>query len=388
MPNQSPLAGGDSISFHTYTSLEAIDDEFLDSWRRLSSNSLFDNAFTSPDFVIPSIRWLTPEIQFIIIGAAKVGDDGSTLIALGVFEDVASTFSIPYRHLHVYKSIHSFLSGILISCDHAEEGLAALFGYLKSQGHWHSVRIDHCPNPIDGANEHLETLDGLNVKWCELNRYQRAVLDQSLNPSNSVFNGVSKRTRKSISRNRRKLDECGEVTWSLIRGSDIDEINIDRFIEIEDSGWKKEKGTSIAANPEQAGFLREMMNGFCANNQVFICELGINGKIACSTINLLCGQTMFAFKIGRLSEYDSFGVGIITEYCLMEKVGELLPEIGYMDSGSQPGSYIESLWKEKRTLVSGTYALSRRSKLHTQFLLIKSQARRRLKNWLKPAGRD
>ena len=81
----------------------------------------------------------------------------------------------------------------------------------------------------------------------------------------------------------------------------------------------------------------------------------MNGKVIASTSNLISGCAGFAFKIGWDEAFSKLGPGILNEVEFMKYFPELLPSIKYVDSGAGDGSFIEKLWPDHVSLVSGFY---------------------------------
>ena len=346
-----------SVSIQEYRSLADITDEFLADWRNLEDSTFEDNVYLSPDFVIPAIARLTPDIDFVIFAVRTNSPNSEKLIAVGVFEEGKSCMRFPFRYLTAYQSIHSFLSGLMISQDSLDMAVSGFFDYLRNSA-WSAIRFDDFPDGF-ASNTHIcKLLDQKRIVWHQLSQYERAVLS---NTALGLEDGPaisSKKTRKSIARNHKKLSECGEVEYRILLGENVTDEVMQAFVNVENSGWKKDEGSSLASNKNETMFFNEMMSLFAKRKRAFFCELRLDGEVICSTSNMISGKTGFAFKIGRSSEYDKFGVGMITESLFVEDAQNHLSGLNSIDSGSQPGSYIEKLWDGRRVLTSGFYSLN------------------------------
>jgi hypothetical protein len=151
-------------------------------------------------------------------------------------------------------------------------------------------------------------------------------------------------------------------------------------LELEHTGWKKAKNSSLLSHAKDEAFFREMMNGFAQSDRAFFTELSMNGKVIASTSNLISGVAGFAFKIGWDEAFSKLGPGILNEVEFMKYFPELLPKIRYVDSGAENGSFIEKLWPDQISLVSGFYLSNPRMKPLFQGIDFIRKVKRRLLN--------
>lgn len=80
----------------------------------------------SPSFVLPAIQYLVdPRATHLV---AVYGPDAGVLCGLGIFTYSAGSIDFPLPHFVAFKSVHSYLSGLLISKSDPEAIAKALFG--------------------------------------------------------------------------------------------------------------------------------------------------------------------------------------------------------------------------------------------------------------------
>ena len=125
-------------------------------------------------------------------------------------------------------------------------------------------------------------------------------------------------------------------------------------------GWKAEEKTSLLRR-RQDQFFREMIDGFARHGRAFFTELTLGNKVIASTSNLISGNAGFAFKIGWDTGLARMSPGILNEAEFIRNVPDLFPDLEYIDSGAEEGSFIENLWSDRQTLVSGFYATKKLS---------------------------
>jgi hypothetical protein len=154
---------------------------------------------------------------------------------------------------------------------------------------------------------------------------------------------------------KRLLEEKGNVRWRALFGTEVEDGNIEHFLEVEHMGWKGERGTSLRSRPSHEVFFREMVNGFREGERLFFTEMCLDGVVIASTSNLISGGAGFAFKIGYHPGYAKMSPGVLNEVEFIQHAPNLCKLLSYIDSGALEGSYIDQLWAGRRILVSGTF---------------------------------
>ena len=331
---------------------EELDAPFLASWNALESRALAPNAFLSPNFVLPAVRHLTPHADVRIAAIEMFG----TLCGLGVFELRGPTRALPVRHLASYECIHSYAGSVLIDRECASTTLNALFRFLIQPGaDWHAVQISKFPG--DGPFFHSWNQHAPGLKWHESARVERSILRPSAIDETYLRTHLQSRS-KDCARLLRNLSKQGEVTWKYIPANEISDANVERFLELEHMGWKAEGGTSLLSSASNANFFREMISTFCQRGQAFLTELHVNGEAIASIVNLTSGDAGFTFKVAWHADFARYAPGILNEFEFMRHAAEHCSALDYIDSGAEPGSYIDGLWRDRRTLISGVYPTS------------------------------
>ena len=193
------------------------------------------------------------------------------------------------------------------------------------------------------------------LPWGEYGRTPRALLVPSAAGESYLTTHLASRY-KAHRRSLRRLGEHGAVCWRVQRGSAVPVACVERFLELEDMGWKGQQGTSLRARAEDEHFFRVMIDGFSRCGRVFFTELCVNQEVIASTSNVVSGNAGFAFKVGWHPGYAKLAPGLLNELELIRHAPTLGAELAYIDSGAAPGSYIDDLWPGRRWLTSGLYA--------------------------------
>jgi len=337
---------------------DKVDDKTIAAWADLEARAVVPNAFMSPYFVLPSLRYLeSPEDVFGMF-VEKASGGVSTLVGVALFKVRKPTRRFPLKHLAAFESIHSYLSDFLIDRDHEADALKVVYSYVTDKKRpWHALYLnDFSPDRLlDGEAAALASDFGM--EWTAFHRWQRAVFNLTGYDGN-VLTYLSKNQRKNYQRNLRNLQKLGHVGWTMVRGTKSMDRAVDEFIRLEHMGWKGRDGTSLYSNMDHMRFFREIVGGFNEVGRVYFTELDLNGKCISSTSNLISGKAGFAFKMGWDVEYAKHGPGIVNEIKTLEYGKELLSGLEYIDSSAAPESYINDLWTGRRDIVNGMFSFT------------------------------
>jgi CelD/BcsL family acetyltransferase involved in cellulose biosynthesis len=324
-----------------------VSPTMVSAWSELESRSIEPNAYLSPHFVLPAIRHLDPGANVLI---ALVGRGSTDLAGVGIFRSVSGTRAFPLPHLVAYQSRHSFLNGLLLDRQHAAQALDALFDHLRAmRWWWHGLEFGGTwgDGPLSELINTTAVQRGISRHtW---NMRARAILVPSANPD-SLDTIVRSR---DAGRRMRRLQECGEVRWTLHRQGGIPERSVETFLDLEHRGWKGESKTSLRSNPADEAFFREAVSRFGAVDRAFFTELSLDNRVIASTSNFISGDVGFAFKIGWLPDLAKLSPGVLNEIELIRRVRQgVCSDLTFLDSGASEGSFIDKLWPSRRPLVS------------------------------------
>jgi len=346
-----------------FTSIDEISDEFLLKWRELESNSLSPNLYLSPDFIIPSLLHLSPDIDFIIIGIYDISTD-NTLIGLSVFEIIKPSIKYPFCYLTTYQSCHSFLGGILLHKVDYIECIITLFNYIYSSTKYNAVEFRNFYLSDKYFNTINEAINKSSFNWHEFYQIERLILYPEKCTADYINNTINKKYYKNLKRKRRSLIKVGDLTFRTVYGRDIGKVNIDNFLYLESSGWKGINKTALNSTNEAKVFFHQLIEGFIENNAVFFTEIYIDDRCIATTCNFSIQNVGFAFKSAYDEEFRKYSPGIINEMYIIENAQSILHDINYVDSGAMPGSYLAKLWKDSYSLKSGMFALNKSTNIY------------------------
>ena len=345
-------------------------------WRALESRALEPNAYLSARFVLPALRWLPTTHPVWAISVHDSAAHGADLRGLGLFQPRAPRPLFPLPHAQVYTSPHSFLGGVLLDAGMAHAALQTMLEALSR--HTNGLRLSHIPSAGATARLVQEVVSERGDSWHEEEWISRACIVPSAGWANRWRQHLPAPRLQGYERQWRKLAESGEVSWHYLRGDQVQDRTVDRFIELEHAGWKGEQGTSLRSDPRHDGFFHEMTRAFRDDGDLFFTELRLSSDVIASSCNLVSGHNGFAFKVCFDPRYARRSPGILNELGFLKGLEAPVDHFRFIDSGSEPGSFIEQLWPDRIHLLSGSIALGSLASVAAQTAKALSQMRRRL----------
>jgi len=331
-----------------------LTEAFIAQWRALEADAVEPNPYLSPRFQLPAFQWLCdPKPDFLCVWRHE--DRQRLLVGLVVVMQKKGNSKLPFKHLRVFRSKHSFLGGMLIHSDFAAEVSDQMVKYFTSPK-TRFAGLLFSGMPAEGQMALLLKRAVINNrgKWFEDGRIERACLSgKESDGTRRQLYSISAKKKKDIRRKMRRLEEIGHVEWRYLEGKEITDESIERFLVLEHMGWKADTKTSLLSSEKEANYFREMIRNFRNSNGAFFCELLLDGEVISSTCNLKIMNRGYAFKVSWDPEYRKYSPGILNEVEFLEALDAGAIEMDYVDSGASADSYINDLWLDRVTLVAG-----------------------------------
>lgn len=337
-----------------------LEKRTIDAWRALETRALEPNAYLSPDFVLPALAHLDREAGIIalFVEALQPSDEKPHIVGVLLAQVSPGVLAFPLPHLRAYRSRHSYLSGTLLDKDYATSAMSALLEYIASQSsRWHGLEFEWLWGDGESYDVLRDACERLNLPTHERHGFSRAVLFPQRD--REQIEEAVKAELHALRRKVRRLREQGEVRWTLAPPGSISQA-AEKFMDLEHLGWKGDGGSSLRSSPGGESFFREMSANFAANGRALFAELLLNDRVIASTSNFSSSGSGFAFKIGWEPEFAKSSPGMLAELELMRALArgdDSLP-LGFWDSGTNEGSYIDRLWSSRRRVVTLSIASS------------------------------
>lgn len=123
--------------------------------------------------------------------------------------------------------------------------------------------------------------------------------------------GLSRNRRRSLRRGRRQLEAEGEVTFDVHTGVDGLDAALDELFAVEASGWKGQRGTAIASNPNTRRFYAEVARWAAERGWLRVATLRLDGRAIACDYSIAFGGTWYSLKSGYDESHRRFGPGAL-----------------------------------------------------------------------------
>lgn len=136
-----------------------------------------------------------------------------------------------------------------------------------------------------------------------------------------VRSDISSNLRKSLARHRNRIRRCGTVTLERLRGKE-GKNSWEEFVDIEDSGWKGQSGSSLRGVDATYGeFYRGLVSLMAAADTLQMYFLRMNGRYLAGSFSYVDGDVVHWYKTGYREEFAHLSPGNLL---LIEIVEDLL----------------------------------------------------------------
>lgn len=363
-------SASDGVLSARWISAHDVNSSLREQWAQLEQAAIEPNAFLSPDFVLPAVDHLAAqdEVQLVLIESTKPGGDETsksnrtTLVGLGAFTVQKGNRRFPFPHLQAFLSEHTYLTGLLIDRSCADAALKAFWQLIRNDRRWHGVNFVSRTKGTELGTFLEQTGRDAGAIWSEEWSHERAMLRPAALPDD-FLSTMSKNRRKSLRKSQRQLEQLGPVTFRTERPTADCDLFTTTFLELEDSGWKNGEGTSLLSSTQDSRWFTDAVAAFASRGNAVFCELLLGDTPVASTINFASGNELFAFKLGWDSSLASHSPGTLNELQTVLAAKQEWSDFQQVDSCASQGSFIEKLWSDRRTVTTGYFATSYRSRV-------------------------
>ena len=285
-------------------SVSEIDSQLIDQWEQLEDRAVEPNPFLSPHFVLPAIQHLTPKMEVVLLVFESVREFSSELVGLGIFERSRGTMVAPFPHLSAYATPgDTFLTNLLVDRSCSREVLTSFFEFLADQpASWQCVEFTQRSVDSPFGRELAEVAGEFGMRWIGW-EFARPILRPGETTPEQVDASLSRNRRKRVRKKRRQLESLGEVTFNIAHcGPDVN-LYAERFLRLEDMGWKGEAKSSLKSHPESEAFFLEMTAKFANANRMVFSELRVDDTLGRTTNGP--NRSIREFTLAELKTFDA-----------------------------------------------------------------------------------
>jgi CelD/BcsL family acetyltransferase involved in cellulose biosynthesis len=333
-----------------------------EQWDRLADRASEPNPFSERWMMLAAARHLGPGGETRAIAVWDDEEPGRELIGLIPVVIERGYAHLPIAFVRNWRHHHNFLGTPLIAAERECDFWSAVLIHLD-ESPW-AKGFFHLDNVVEDGPVHrglAEASAKLGRPCAVVHRLQRALLQSGLSPQAYYEAAVRKKKRKELKRLSARLAERGGVAYERLDARGDAERWCSDFLTLEASGWKGRSGSALATDPATEAFFREIFMGAHSAGRLEALRLTLDGKPIAMLVNFLTPPGSFSFKIAIDEDFAAFSPGVLIQIENLKLLGRA--DVDWMDScAAEDHSMINSLWRERRSVVRLSVPLSGRSR--------------------------
>jgi len=265
---------------------------------------LLQSTFASPMLSYP---WISAFFENKLVFGERwlclFAYEGDRLV--GVLPLIAvRSYNLPFRPLFLFKTAYDLLHTASVDCLtlRGRENLIETFvRYLRvSRKGWPLIRLRLLP-------ENSSSMIRLKQKksFCAIckpsgaENFIRLPADFS-----TYYDGLSHGFRRQLKRRGRKLEELRDVRFLLRETSRSAVENLAHLMDVESSGWKGERHSSIQADESNTALFRAAAERLAEQGWMEWNFLEADGKTLAAQFAIRINRTLYVLKIGYRDDYS------------------------------------------------------------------------------------
>ncbi len=345
------IGGAQRLGRPTLIALRDLTPGQLASWSELAQRAVEPNPFFEPEFVLPAARHLDAGHVALLVARDGAGEWLACM-------PVARHITYGRRRLPVFAAWRDPRYGCLGTPLVARSAVQVGVERLLEQA-LRASRAGVVALPLLGDDGPVA--EGLRLALAAHGRrpawrrgVKRAVMHRSTLEGGTA-GLVTSRHRRDLGRLARRLSETLGAPLEATETSSLDGA-VERFLTLEEAGWKGSRRTALICDHAHTLFFREMCAGFRAAGRLQLLELGTPETTVSAKCNLLSGEGVFCFRIAFDSAFAHFRPGLQLELRMLEVFRESMSQ-SFIDSCASPDSKLfANLWPERRPI--GSYLVA------------------------------
>jgi CelD/BcsL family acetyltransferase involved in cellulose biosynthesis len=130
---------------------------------------------------------------------------------------------------------------------------------------------------------------------------------------------LARKMRKELRRQRRRLEEQGELRFEFASGGERLNALLDEGFRVEGSGWKAERGTAIASDPAVERFYRAVARWAHDHGWLKLAFLRVDGHAVAFDMHVEAGGAAYVLKGGFDPDWARYSPGSVLTHGSLER---------------------------------------------------------------------
>lgn len=322
----------------TLFAVDELTAPHVEAWRSLAGRSVEPNPCFDPEFLLPALEHLDAERSVRLL---VITEDDVMRFCLPVVRG-SRWKRLPVDTLASWHHPYSVLGTPLVDRDRLRPTMERFVTYLTRDARHPRMTVLEWIGAGAVTDALAESCDPVVYS-----SFERPVLCRRAD--GDYLRMLSRHRRKSFARRRRQLEAALGEVHVVDRAGEEDAP--DRFLHVEQSGWKGEAGTAMASTPSHAAFFRAMARRFAEANRLELLSLEtVDHTVLAMAVRVLAGEGVFQLKIAYDESYRQFGPGRVLDLELLSAFHAREHE-QWVDSCTNPGNeFKEALYPGRRRI--------------------------------------
>ena len=311
-----PLAAPGLLSplVHTQRGGVEIIDRLADEWRNLCTEAENDQPFFHPEWIRAYIRAFAPHASLLLI---TVRVQGRLCLVLPLVEERCRFNGVPLQRLRAPVNAHPGRFDFVCSPGlDGETAVVAAWEHLKKLEGWNLLELRDIP--AGGAAGRLAAVaraDGFDA--VEVPELPNPYIPITHKPEMGKVLPRSSRLRTKLRQARRELVAQGALEFRCVETANKNDLQ--RFYQLEASGWKGRERSAINSAPSTRKFYDEIAESAARFGYLALYFLEWNGELLAAHFALLYRGRCYSPKVAYNEKFDRFAPGhLIVEEILRD----------------------------------------------------------------------
>lgn len=353
------LHGSAAAGFYSDMLIESLDTSECDAaiircWQELAESASDPNPFYEHWNLIEAINQLATDKVYLTL----LWQDKSRTRLDAVFPlSIETGFrGLPIKRTGLWRHPYCYLCTPLIRTGTASTVLPAIRKWITAHTELPSFTTLYWLNGDGQVVRDLEAGVSGHSPTGPRQDLQRASLELT-GSHNDYLATLRTKKRKEWARNWRRLGETGNLQTRIFDADNNPQefsAAIERFLALENSGWKGEQNSSLMAKNTDASWFGNMMVAAQTQSQGLLLEISLDERPVgmISVILSACGSTAYTLKIATDTEFKQYSPGSQTILRLTEHAYEKMPVIIIDSCAAENHPMINRLWPARRKVTN------------------------------------
>jgi CelD/BcsL family acetyltransferase involved in cellulose biosynthesis len=280
-------------------------DEFAAEWNALSDDAIEDQPFFRVDWIRAYFRAFEPQARILLITAYA---DGRLVLILPLIDEIATFSKVPVRRLRVpVNYCSSRFDAVRRTGPEGEIAISSTWEYLQQLGGWDLVLFrDALEGSTVGCLADCAKAEGLRT-LCVTGEAS-PFIPVPANPQQLQRMPLNSKLRSQLKQIRERLKQHG--TLSLLCTQTADHAALERFYQLEVSGWKGHSPDGLTVLNEGVQSFYNDVASFAARDGYFsLYTLQLNNTVIATHYSLTHRDRCYSPKVAYNEDYKPFAPG-------------------------------------------------------------------------------